>query len=195
MSGAVFVTASGRVIDILDPDWREISFEDIALHLSRTCRYAGAVRVPHYSNAQHSCLVADCAEKIAPQIERVGIYAQLHDGHEYAIGDVNSVLERTLDLSARTHIESIRLRLDNAIFRAAGLPPMAHEIWKAIVEAHERVFAAECRFVSHITPPLGVTPAVNALSAWSQPKAEEMFIKQLNARAVRDGVRIKLRAA
>lgn len=56
-SGSWILTASGRHIDLLAPCPDEIMIEDIALGLSRECRFSGQTR-EFYSVAQHSVLVS-----------------------------------------------------------------------------------------------------------------------------------------
>lgn len=51
------ITASGKIIDILNPDPSLISINDIASALSKKCRFGGGINY-FYSIAQHSCLVS-----------------------------------------------------------------------------------------------------------------------------------------
>jgi hypothetical protein len=191
------ITISRRTIDVAAPSAASIAFDDIAEHLSRICRYAGAVNCVHYSVAQHSCLVADTCERLAPGT-LAAVYGQLHDAHEYVLGDVSRVLESHLDESARAQIEALRNTMDAAIHRAAGLawpPPPA--IRDVLAAAHARVEAAEVfAGIANVAAPPGVAPAVRTIPGWPQPKAHEKFVESLTSRAVRLGLSsIRLRAS
>jgi uncharacterized protein len=76
-----FNTASGKTINLLDPDPASIWIEDIAASLSKTCRFGGQTNA-FYSVAQHCCMVSD----LAP--ERLKLPALLHDASEAYLGDV-----------------------------------------------------------------------------------------------------------
>jgi 5'-deoxynucleotidase YfbR-like HD superfamily hydrolase len=172
----------------------DISFADIAEHLSRICRYAGAVNVPHYSVAQHSCLTSEACDRIAPR-SIAAVYGHLHDAHEYLIGDVSKVLESNLDDLAQAQIEGLRCRIDAAIHQAAGIAwPPPREVADVLAEAHARVEAAEAYcHIANVPPPKGVLPAVRAIGGWPQPKAHEMFVNRLAQIATLHGLTIETR--
>jgi hypothetical protein len=74
-------TANGRIFFSCDPRAEEVHIDDIALHLSRICRFGGATR-RFLSVAEH-CWI--CSQ-IVP--EEVALEALLHDAAEAYIGDV-----------------------------------------------------------------------------------------------------------
>jgi uncharacterized protein len=79
-------TASGRYVDLQDPDPATIVLEDIAHHLAHINRFAGAARRP-ISVAEHTLLVADRLRTMGAS--RAQILAGLHhDDHEAYTGDV-----------------------------------------------------------------------------------------------------------
>ena len=81
---------SGRRLDLLDPTPMDIEIEDIAHGLSFVARWNGqtAGEWP-YSVAEHSLLVADLFEALAPgEAPRWRLAALLHDAPEYVIGDM-----------------------------------------------------------------------------------------------------------
>lgn len=82
--GYNMICTSGKPFWPMDPQPYDVRIEDIAQHLSRICRFNGALRsdIPHYSVAQHSVLVADHVP--APYKLR----ALLHDAAEAYMGDV-----------------------------------------------------------------------------------------------------------
>jgi len=86
------ITYSGKKIDFLSIDTRQIDITDIAHGLSNECRYAG--QTPHfYSVAEHSVLVSLWAQEKYddPEITKVAL---LHDAAEAYIGDVTTPLKR-----------------------------------------------------------------------------------------------------
>lgn len=76
-------TSSGLPFWPESPLAEEIRIEDIAAHLSRLCRFNGALRadVEIYSVAQHSCLVSDNVP-VGYKLEGL-----LHDAAEAYLGD------------------------------------------------------------------------------------------------------------
>ena len=81
--GSWVATYTGKKLHFLNPQPDEICIEDIAHHLSLTCRFAGAVKW-FYSVAEHSKRVAE----IVPN--KYKLLALLHDGGEYALTDMCS---------------------------------------------------------------------------------------------------------
>lgn len=87
-------TAGGRKFWPLDPRPEEIFIEDIAKHLSATCRFLGACE-PEYSVAEHSVRVMRCAELQASgsgmtpgQVCEVALWGLLHDAPEAYLCDL-----------------------------------------------------------------------------------------------------------
>lgn len=77
----VFNTASGRIINLLNPTAEEINLYDIAKGLSNICRFGGQCQRFH-SVAKHTLLVWYLAPKHLKQV------ALLHDASEAYLGDV-----------------------------------------------------------------------------------------------------------
>lgn len=71
-----------------DPRPGDFDINDIALSLSRICRFNGHVRVGHYSVAQHSVLVS----RLLPP--RLKLFGLMHDASEGYLGDIVSPLKR-----------------------------------------------------------------------------------------------------
>lgn len=101
-------TASGFPFWALDPRPEDIRIQDIAAHLSRICRFGGALRetqesgqdrlgrpknrrVETYSVAQHSVLVS----RNVPQ--EFALEALLHDAAEAYVGDVIKPIKMLLE--------------------------------------------------------------------------------------------------
>lgn len=83
------VTASGKEINLFNPDPDQISIHDIAGSLAKICRFGGNI-MEYYSVAQHSCLVAWLA---GPELSRAAL---MHDAAEAYCGDIIRPLKAML---------------------------------------------------------------------------------------------------
>jgi 5'-deoxynucleotidase YfbR-like HD superfamily hydrolase len=92
-------TVSGRKIDVLDPDPKDISIEDIAWGLSRIPRFCGAT-IPFipYSVAQHSIQVMkECGASANINMTafgRLAFHGLMHDAAEAYTGDIPSPIKQ-----------------------------------------------------------------------------------------------------
>lgn len=89
-------TESGIAFDLLAPRAEDVSLVDIAGHLSKINRYAGATVGPNgYTVAQHSVHVSRILEVwgCPLAIQREGL---LHDAAEAYYGDVSSPVQRAI---------------------------------------------------------------------------------------------------
>lgn len=130
-------TVSGALVDLLGPDPADIRLADMVHHLSRTCRYLGGCR-PHYSVAQHSCIVAGLLK------EEDRIHGLLHDGHEYLLGDMASPVKETIAFIVadfKRGWNHLTMVADRAIYQAAGVP-MPNEEQRAAVKRADLVALA-----------------------------------------------------
>lgn len=123
-----FLTATGRRIFVTEPTVDDICVEDIALALSKICRFGGHCN-PFYSVAQHSVWVSNrCPPTLA-------VHGLLHDATEAYLGDVVRPLKR--QLSEYRQLEArwwgvIRARFgiadgDDAIVKAIDLRALMTE--------------------------------------------------------------------
>lgn len=78
---ATIQTASGRTIDIINPDPYDININDIAHALARLCRFGGHTK-EFYSVAQHSLL---CSLNVGAEH---ALAALMHDATEAYCGDM-----------------------------------------------------------------------------------------------------------
>lgn len=141
-------TTTGRVFDIMRPDWRAIDFLcDVAEQLAQIARFSGAVRAGPYSVAQHSVIGADYIWRETKE-ERAAAAFLLHDAHEYVLTDKTSPnAEAEIETAefiqpgsgrvVRDMQRLMKFRLDVAIYQAAGMgrdgcPPEFREMVKAI---------------------------------------------------------------
>lgn len=127
-------TASGLPFWPLDPQPEDIRIFDIAVHLSRICRFGGALHpdlTGIYSVAQHSVLVS---RVVPPEFALEGL---LHDAAEAYVGDMVKPLKTMLE-----DYQAIEKIVDRAIRRKWDLP---RKISKEVKEADRRVFATEVK--------------------------------------------------
>jgi len=145
VSSTMAGTVSGKLVDLLAPNWQDIDVGDLAHGLSLLRRWAGQTRRP-ISVVEHSLLVA-C---LSPSSFHLA--ALLHDAHEALFGDLPSPAARALDalVGGRVAwaIEEIKYRLDVAIARAAleAFAPASREFAASGgLAEHARWIAADMR--------------------------------------------------
>lgn len=91
---------SGRRLDLLSPNPKDIEIEDIAHGLARVARWNGQTRGSHaLSVAQHSLIVTDIVNALHPEYTYNELLAALlHDAPEYVIGDLISPFKTAIGL-------------------------------------------------------------------------------------------------
>jgi len=166
-------TASGRPYWPLDPRPEEIHLDDVAVQLSRICRFNGALdpKVSGiYSVAQHLVLCHD----MAPTEHK--LEALLHDAHEAYVHDIVKPLK--LMLEDYQGIEEINER---AMRRKFDLP--AH-MSPAVKEIDKRMFSTETRDLV-AKPQKGLSwgklpvPFPMQIAPWTPGRARNMFLSRL----------------
>ena len=177
MTPTTIITRTGGTVDILNPDPNDIIPADIAEHLAKINRFAGATTVP-YSVAQHCVLGSRAAP---PELKG---YFLLHDAHEYITGDPISPLKRALALISPTSAQAlsdIQDNIDAAIHRAAALPwPINPREKHYIHQLDLRLLATERRDLttnsvagmSHETP----DPLPQIITAWPWTSAADQWL-------------------
>lgn len=128
------LTASGRLIDLANPDPAAVYIGDIAHALARLCRWNGHVTVPIFSVAQHSLMVS---EQVPAPLALVGL---LHDATEAYLGDVIGPLKKLMPL----YLE-LEKRWALAIGERYGLGVALAELPPEVKEADARSLATERR--------------------------------------------------
>ena len=130
---------SGRRLDLLEPDPRDIEIEDIAHGLARVARWNGQTKGAHaFSVAQHSLLVEIIAGGLNPQFGNPQrLAALLHDAPEYVIGDLISPFKAAIGLDYK----AFELKLLAAIHTRFGLPPSEDKALATAIKHADRVAA------------------------------------------------------
>lgn len=158
-------TWSGLRVDPLAMRPEDVSIEDVAHSLARTCRYNGHVG-GFLSVARHSIWVSDV---LRSRGDEMALWGLLHDASEAYLGD----LVRPLKHSDELHVfQEAEERLDAVIAEAFGLPfPMPAEVhdadgivllhrelrdarhdWRSTPEDDERAFLARYAALRHGVP-------------------------------------------
>lgn len=116
MSDIFMQTASGRRLDLLEPQADSIFFDDIAWALSNINRFTGHLDPP-YSVAAHSYYAARTANAMHYPIDTVR-WALMHDAAEAYIGDISKPMKVAIG-PIINQIERNILQLIGEVF---GLP-------------------------------------------------------------------------
>ncbi|RUO97706.1 hydrolase [Hyphomicrobium sp.] len=105
---------SGRRLDLLSPDPKDIEIEDIAHGLARVARWNGQTKGEHaFSVAQHCLVVTDIVAALHPEFSANELLAALlHDAPEYVIGDLISPFKTAIGLDYK----AFELKLLHAIY-------------------------------------------------------------------------------
>jgi len=100
-------TFSGVYFNLKKPQSTDVFVMDIAVSLSRECRFINATKMP-YSVAEHSVWCALRAEEKHPNNHRLPFYCLLHDAHEYIWRDLATPMKDLIpgyrDMQQRTQM-------------------------------------------------------------------------------------------
>ncbi len=146
-----FATASGRKIDLTNLSSEDICLSDIAHHLTKICRYGGAMALDkHYSVASHSlnlcyyamdngmgkdvaraCLMHDASEAYLGDLV-TGLKCLLPD-YKFLEEGVTCLIQRKYKLLVSEYLQDIVKELDTCIVldEAAAFMPHYYNIFKA----------------------------------------------------------------
>ncbi len=135
-------TVTGRFIDLINPDPKDICITDIAWSLSRLARFNGhTIGIIPYSVAQHSIVVAQEIQLALDEkdhgysdkeIRRLMILGLVHDASEAYTGDVSGPLKKHPEL--RPIIKKIEGNIQHAIYQALEIIPPTEEEEKLIIK-------------------------------------------------------------
>jgi len=90
--GVKMMTCTGAEVVYLDPSHTRIRGRDLLVHLSNSCRYSGAIKVPillHLALCTRLGLLLGCTPQTLA-------YVAAHDLHEAYVGDLPTGLKRVL---------------------------------------------------------------------------------------------------
>lgn len=166
--GSWILTNSGRHIDLPNPNPEAIDIGDIALGLSRECRFSGQTR-SFYSVAQHSVL----ASRIVPQ--EFALEALLHDATEAYLRDLPYPLKRLVPDYAR--IEKVFNRVLRKCFE------LPEEMSSQVHQADRILLATEKRDLMPYdgTPwPIldEVEPLPDRIVPWTPERSLGLFLRR-----------------
>lgn len=124
---------SGRKLDLLSPDLKDIEIEDIAHGLARVARWNGQTKGPYaFSVAQHSLIVTDIVKALWQNFSSKEFLATLlHDAPEYGIGDLISPFKTAIGLDYK----AFELNLLQAIYCRFEIPDLSLTVVTAIKQA------------------------------------------------------------
>lgn len=125
-------TNSRTRMSFTNPSPKAVSITDIAIALSRTCRFASQ-SPQFYSVAEHSVHVADWLGW------PLAIYGLLHDAHESYTGDLPRPLKGLLG----PEIIKIEDKLQGAIYDHCNLTPPSPQEWEEVMEIDRRILITE----------------------------------------------------
>lgn len=166
--GSWILTNSGRHIDLPNPNPEAIAIGDIALGLSRECRFSGQTR-SFYSVAQHSVLTS----LIVPQ--EFALEALLHDATEAYLRDLPSPLKRLVPGYAR--IEQV---FDRVLRKCFGLPeemsPPVHQADRILLATEKRDLMPDDRTPWPILE--GVEPLPERIVPWTPERSMGLFLRR-----------------
>lgn len=191
----VAVAFPGASFDLLNLRPADIDWAFIATRLARIPRFLGGTIQP-YSVAQHSVHVMDRTPS------PYQAHALLHDAHEAFIGDITRPVARLFDAllghdelgSPRfsTTLRVARDQIDEVIFKAAGLPPLAHFHGRVVIEAQDDLMLArEIESLTDNDPRQFGLPLVRPqlqFEIWPEVRARREW---LNALAHLTGIRVE----
>ena len=178
----------GTVMDLAAPDQASVCFLEMASTLSGINRFNGR----GISDAQHMVMGAQAIMNEGGSTLLAALYF-LHDGHEWALGDITRPMEQLLTWSLptvalREAIRRAKEGWDAAIYAAAALPIPA--AWtalqtKMVKSMDDRMCAAEAIAIfgsraAKQFPKFIVPKTTGAIRPWGAAKAEDEFRKMLH---------------
>lgn len=170
-------TISGKAFDLDQPKPDMVDFNDIATALSKICRFNGHCR-GFYSVAEH-CV------RVARAMPAFKIYGLLHDAHEAYIGDITTPTHAALMLmNAGTSIDDLKEKVDVAIYKAAGIPPLAGHPAEPLVKVLDKILCQTERRDLLAPPPASwgaafeqLQPLPEKIEPWAMADAERIWLR------------------
>lgn len=136
-------TATGKRLDLLNPDAEQICIDDIAWSLSRLPRFGG--HTTHWeplSVAVHAQWVAMYLW-VETRSHTMALHGLLRDAHEAYTGNIPKPMQSMPCL--RHELKRVQQRVQAAIYSALQLPPVTNEARLMIQRANEQALAIQAR--------------------------------------------------
>lgn len=188
-------TASGIEFNLVNPNVAMVDFDDMAEHLAKIARFAGATPGVFYSVAQHSCLAADAVLAQTNNLDLAG-KTLLHDGHEAYIVDRITPEKWAEQEVAREHFghdaaiiagevpKLLRHRIDVAIYEAAGFNfPLFSEDQLIIKNIDLVMLRTEKRDLMRASGEWPILAGINALGDMIKPWDWQVAMRAFQRRA------------
>lgn len=174
-------TASGKKFDYPLGSDNDVDIFDIAEHLSKIPRFAGACR-PNLSVAQHSVAVSALMERDGggPIAGLVGLF---HDAHEAYFGDIPTPFTDYLfALTGQDIKERVVAPIDAAVFRKLNIDyPLDDAMYARLKTIDAGCFAAEgVQLVKGFKVPEGCPVADIKVTPVGQEQAYRSFLERYN---------------
>lgn len=182
-------TASGVRFHFMNPAPEQVVLTDVALALSRACRYGGHTR-RFYSVAEHCCLMSDWVLEQPWGDPRKALIALHHDDAEAYIGDLPRPAKQNMP-----QFKAVEERIDEAVARRFDLE-YPHPAWLKDVDT--RILVDERAAVMRRSGnawsidgqlPLGVRPW-NLMGRWTWWVRNEWLWRHHRLVAMLDGTEV-----
>lgn len=179
---------SGRRLDLLDPSPLDVEIEDIVHGLARVARWNGQTTGPFaLSVAQHSLIVEQIFSRnnAATQPDHQ-LFALLHDGPEYVIGDMISPFKTIIGDSYK----AVEKRLEAAIHLRFGLAPHPSATLKKAIKKADQISAyfeatilagfSDSEARAFFGQPKNITKEHILIEPLHTEKVEELFLQRFH---------------
>lgn len=164
-------TFTGRAFYPLAPRVEDLSIIDIAHHLSNQCRYSGAP-ITTYNTAQHSCILADYAEKEKKATPGECLEILLHDGAEAYLVDVPRPIKQYLPDYRKWDYNITMCIREWLGMKDKPIPSWQDEIDSRIIaDERAQIMFDQALDWEHAAEPLGVT-----IEPWGSRFSEQQFL-------------------
>lgn len=179
--GTSVETFTGRFLDFLGPQARDISLDDLAQGLSLHHRFAGQISRP-YTVAEHAVFVRDLVVDWGhPEL---GMGALHHDSHEAYLGDWPSPLKVVVEQRAPGLFDELAGAIDAAVARRFNFDvnEMHHLVVKKADEFALRREAATLKYSHGCGSHWQYDEAFEPLAGigWSDSRAVREFMRAHN---------------
>ena len=133
----VIRTVTGKSVDLKSPSPADICLDDIAIGLSRICRFGGQLH-KHYSVAEHSVA---CAENAIREGNTPDVVMQVlfHDAAEAYLGDV----VRPVKVAIRDVYGPLEQLMDTVIAVRFGMQASKPSWMRSAIKVHDQAICRE----------------------------------------------------